>query len=223
LHWPKILQDFYREASSPGQNYLVNFKFQRMLQRIVSLSFRLFAFLFGITGFSQSPYQFGITKTTPLCANGSVNLSISGVEPQDQVTITWSTGQTGVQSLAALEEGDYSVSISINQDTIHKLDTTLYFTMDKPECPVNISRQFTPNGDGYNDLFYISNLNYYPNFELEIYNKWGQRVHHQKNSFTPWDGKWAGANVPDGTYYFVFFFDTADKNKLLKGDISILR
>jgi gliding motility-associated-like protein len=194
-----------------------------MLLRFFFLSFRLFAFLAGMAGFSQSPYQFGLTKTAPLCASGSVSLSIAGTAPQDQVDITWSSGQTGVYYLAALEEGDYSVSVSIHQDTLHKLDTTLYFAMPGPECPVSISRQFTPNGDGYNDLFYISNISYYPNFELEVYNKWGQRVHHQKKSFTPWDGKWAGANVPDGTYYFIFFFDAGDKNKLLKGDISVLR
>lgn len=194
-----------------------------MLLRFFFLSFRLFAFLAGMAGFSQSPYQFGFTKTAPLCASGSVSLSIAGTAPQDQVDVTWSSGQTGVYYIAALEEGDYSVSISIHQDTLHKLDTTLYFAMPRPECPVSISRQFTPNGDGYNDLFYISNISYYPNFELEVYNKWGQRVHHQKNSFTPWDGKWAGANVPDGTYYFIFFFDAGDKNKLLKGDISVLR
>ena len=194
-----------------------------MLQRIPSLFLRLFAFLFCMAGFSQSPYQLAIIKTTALCANASVSLSIAGTDPLDQVSVSWSSGQTGVYYLPSLNEGDYSVGISIQQDTLHKLDTTLHFSIDKPECPVSITRQFTPNGDGYNDLFYVNNVNYYPNFELEIYNKWGQRVHHQKSSFTPWDGKWAGMNVPDGTYYYVFFFDSGDKNKLMKGDISILR
>lgn len=173
----------------------------------------------GLPALCQNTYQFEITKAPVICDKGSASLSMQGTDPGDTLTITWSTGQTQVSSLSNLDEGDYSVTIHIQ----NKLDTSLYFSIDKEECPVSISRQFTPNGDGYNDFFYIGNVSSYPDFELEIFNKWGQRVHRQKGNYVPWDGTWAGTRVPDGTYYFVFFFDSSNKNKLLKGDVIILR
>ncbi len=90
-------------------------------------------------------------------------------------------------------------------------------------CKVSVGSYFTPNGDNYNDHLYVSNWESYPNFELEIYNKWGQKIHSQKAKYVPWDGTWAGTKVPDGTYYFVFFYDASIKSKLLKGDFTILR
>lgn len=183
--------------------------------------FRYLAFIFtgSFTVFSQQAYQFTISKLPVICEKGSVSLTIAGTDPMDTISITWSSGQTQVTSLNHLEEGNYSVSINIK----NKLDTTLAFTIDKEDCPVSISSQFTPNGDGYNDFFYIGNVNNYPHFELEIFNKWGQRVHRQKESYVPWDGTWGGIKVPDGTYYYIFFFDASNKNRLLKGDVSILR
>ena len=169
--------------------------------------------------FSQNAYQFEIGKTYALCSKASASLSIAGTDVGDTITVSWSTGQSQVNTLTGLDEGSYAVNINIKS----KLDTNLYFTIDKEECPVSISQQFTPNGDGYNDFFYIGHVGNYPNFELEVFNKWGQRVHRQKGNYTPWDGTWGGIKVPDGTYYYVFFFDAGNKGKLLKGDVSILR
>jgi hypothetical protein len=48
-------------------------------------------------------------------------------------------------------------------------------------------------------------------------------VHSQKGTYTPWDGKWNGINVLDGTYYYVFYYDGGNKHDLVKGDVTILR
>ena len=48
-------------------------------------------------------------------------------------------------------------------------------------------------------------------------------MHSQKQNYTPWNGTWNGVNVLDGTYYYVFYYDGSNKDKIIKGDITVLR
>ena len=66
----------------------------------------------------------------------------------------------------------------------------------------------TPNGDGINDRFVITNLIEglaYPINQLDIYDKWGSRVFHAVNIQRDdqfWDP--AKTNTPTGTYFYRF-------------------
>ena len=63
---------------------------------------------------------------------------------------------------------------------------------------------FSPNGDGINDFFRIDGLQRYPNHELTVFNRWGNRVFHSKNYKNDWDGTWSDRQLPDGTYFYLF-------------------
>lgn len=158
-----------------------------------------------------------LTSVNEICLKGSAEIQISG--GKQPYTINWSTGAGNVNSIKDLDAGDYSVNV---KDSTNK-DTTVTFTIAKEECPVVVSNHFTPNDDNYNDKWQIGNTYHYPEFELYVYNKWGQQVHHQKDHYIPWDGRWNGLDAPDGTYYYVFYYKKSDKNKFLKGDVTILR
>ena len=71
---------------------------------------------------------------------------------------------------------------------------------------LNIFNTFTPNGDGVNDLWNITNLTTYPNAVLEVYDRQGQKVYRSQGYSTPWDGIYAGARLPAGTYYYIIDF-----------------
>ncbi len=168
--------------------------------------------------FSQtSTFSVTLSFTNEICQKGSAGIQISGGKLP--YTISWSTGAGNVTEIYNLNAADYSVTI---KDSTNK-DTTIVFTVKKEECPVIASNHFTPNGDNYNDTWQIIHTINYPEFELYVFNKWGQQVHHQKNTYTPWDGNWLGIAAADGTYYFVFYYKASDKNKFLKGDVTILR
>ena len=66
---------------------------------------------------------------------------------------------------------------------------------------------FSPNGDGVNDLFYIEGVENFPNNELNIFNRWGNEVHFEKEYLNTWDGSWNGKILPDGTYFYVFQYE----------------
>lgn len=67
----------------------------------------------------------------------------------------------------------------------------------------------SPNGDGKNDSFIIEGLQFYPNSEVWIYNRWGTEVYHTENYQNDWYGtsqsnlNIGGDELPEGTYYYI--------------------
>jgi gliding motility-associated-like protein len=169
--------------------------------------------------FCQTNHIITISVVNEECKKGAAGIQIEGLSTNDTLSIFWSNGQSNINSINNLDAGDYSVQVIIK----HSIDTTINFNISKEECKVIVANHFTPNGDNYNDYLQISNIQNYPNFELFIFNKWGQQVHSQKQNYTPWNGTWNGINVLDETYYYVFYYDANNKHKTLKGDITILR
>ncbi len=91
---------------------------------------------------------------------------------------------------------------------------TASFLIQTEKCAPFIPQGFSPNGDGINDVFEISNLlNIYENFELEIYSRNGNLIHSGRNQDGFWDGIatkgliFKGKLVPVGTYYYVLFLN----------------
>lgn len=84
-----------------------------------------------------------------------------------------------------------------------------------------VSNLMTPNGDGYNDTWYIDNVEYYLECEVSIYNRFGNLLYNKTGYMNDWDGKHAGQNLPDGTYYYVI--TCPGTNEVFKGGITILR
>jgi gliding motility-associated-like protein len=182
--------------------------------------FLSFFFLFTEIKMQAQSYTISSSHTDQECSKGAAGVNISGLATNDTLLITWSTGQTNVSSISDLEAGDYSAQVTIK----NKKDTTITFKVEKIECKVVISNHFTPNDDGYNDTWGISNTEFYPNFHLYVFDKWGQQVHKQSGTYTRWTGNLGGSgiSVADGTYYYVFYYE-GNGGKLLKGDVTILR
>ena len=82
---------------------------------------------------------------------------------------------------------------------------------------------FSPNGDGENDLFSVPGLIETPNFEMEVFDRWGNSVYKYKNngSLSPdwWDGRSTGnmtlskgQQVPAGTYFYLIQYNDGNKS-----------
>jgi gliding motility-associated-like protein len=91
---------------------------------------------------------------------------------------------------------------------------TTSFLLTTENCAPFIPQGFSPNGDGINDEFEISNLlNIYENFELNIYSRDGNLIHTAHNADGFWDGVatkgllFTGSIVPVGTYYYVLILN----------------
>lgn len=68
----------------------------------------------------------------------------------------------------------------------------------------------SPNGDGANDFFVVEYINLFPNreFQLMIYNIWGDMVYKNLDYRNDFEGKGnatmmiMGRELPDGVYYY---------------------
>jgi gliding motility-associated-like protein len=92
-----------------------------------------------------------------------------------------------------------------------------------PYCikPMNA---FTPNGDGINDRWLITDGNCLIGVRAQVFNRYGSRVFESPNYDNTWDGTYKGKHLPDGTYYYVLEFVLLNgKRQVLKGDVTILR
>ena len=86
-------------------------------------------------------------------------------------------------------------------------------------CTVNLPNVFTPNGDKINDEF-KPELCDSTNFNLIVYNRWGNVLFETSRYYASWDGRTtSGEMCSDGIYYFVVTTDT----KKEKGFIQLVR
>ncbi len=89
-----------------------------------------------------------------------------------------------------------------------------------------IPNAISPNGDGKNDVWRLDFINvYYPDAEIEIFNRWGERIFYSRGYNNVWDGSYNGDPLPVGTYYYVINLHDKDPSKqsIFKGSILILK
>lgn len=69
---------------------------------------------------------------------------------------------------------------------------------------LNISQAFTPNGDGINDTWVISNIENHPNSVVRVFNRWGTEVFTSRNYQNDWDGHYKGnsSSLPESSSYY---------------------
>ncbi len=82
----------------------------------------------------------------------------------------------------------------------------------------------SPNRDGFNDVFYISEIEKFPNSELKIYNRWGNIVFQTKNYQNDWRGTWKNdLELPDGTYFYRLELNEPNDNRMFEGFLELHR
>jgi gliding motility-associated-like protein len=84
-----------------------------------------------------------------------------------------------------------------------------------------VPNAFSPNGDGINDTWIITNLSIYPGATVDVFNRYGQPVFHSENSSKAWDGTYNGKPLPVGTYYYII--DLKNNEKKTAGSVTIFK
>ena len=84
---------------------------------------------------------------------------------------------------------------------------------------------FTPNGDGLNDVFRITNMKFQKLVEFNVFNRWGQMVYHNGyNIKDGWDGTFNGVPQDAGVYnYTIIVINTEGVAKYYKGSVTLIR
>jgi gliding motility-associated-like protein len=126
------------------------------------------------------------------------------------------TGQDTV--FQNLSSGPHTITLEDQNQCFLSFEVILESEVPEIEIP----NGFTPNGDGMNDIWELSDLSeLYPNMQIQVFNRWGQMVFSSKGYSNPWNGKRHGQDLPTATYYYII----ALSNDIdpLQGNVTIIR
>lgn len=177
----------------------------------------------------------------------TIRLTVQADYATDQVTLNWSAYEGWPAGVARYEvwgklddEQEYKLVQQLDNSTFNlaNLDGTAGFihryrikavavnaTWESwsNEAEVTFEHKlvipniFTPNGDGFNDTFYIPKIELYPENELTILSRTGKEILR----LARYNSTWNGDNVVAGTYYYQLYIKRLDK--FYKGWVEIVR
>jgi gliding motility-associated-like protein len=96
---------------------------------------------------------------------------------------------------------------------------------DNCACKFYVPNAFTPNNDGLNDVFLPRYQCDFSNYELRVFNRWGQMVFRSESPSNGWDGTMSGSRQPVGVYVWQLTYKDAITGKAttLKGTVALIR
>jgi gliding motility-associated-like protein len=120
----------------------------------------------------------------------------------------WSNNSEN-QFITITEPGTYSVTVT-NQFGCSAEGEFLVL----PQYDLIFPNVITPNGDGINDFFQITNIEYYPENNLQIFNRWGTLIYETEG----YNNQWKAPDIPDGVYFYTFTW----KENAYNGSLTII-
>ena len=138
----------------------------------------------------------------------------------EKVDFTYAPSTIG----ASLNSPDVSLTKSALNDFNHDV-----FALAEIEFEINVPGGVSPNADNFNDNFVIENLEYFPENELIIFNRWGDVVYEAKPYLNDWSGQvngsmiLAGEEVVDGTYFYILKLTPDGNDDVYKGSFELRR
>jgi gliding motility-associated-like protein len=139
----------------------------------------------------------------------------------DATSYRWSTGAT-TAFIEVTQPGTYSVTAYNDCGS-----ATDEITIDVKECDSRpeVPNAFSPNGDGKNDLFRPIVRGPMYDYELRIFNRWGELVYMSRDQDAGWDGTYKGQPVDVGTFVWWLSYKKTNNGPsfIIKGDVTVVR
>jgi gliding motility-associated-like protein len=140
--------------------------------------------------------------------------SAGGSMTHQNITYEWSIGEM------ALVESMLGVEYSLTNGFLQPLKILPDDILNGYSIIAN--NLLTPNGDGVNDTWTIQYLDQYPENEVSVFNRNGERVFYTKNYQNNWNGKTSNQEVLEDTYYYIIKLSKSGKVGFKKGYLSII-
>gem|GEM_PF-2623593 len=167
--------------------------------------------------------EFTTFNDTLLC--GTEELMVEINDPENHYAYQWADGYIGADRLID-SSGVYELLASNDCGTFSSGPLTIDF--GTCHCHVWIPNAFTPNGNRLNEGFGVEYDCSLETFEMEIYNRWGQKLYHTFSADDKWDGRYAGEMSATGVYlYIITYTYRNDYGSLVReskeGSLTLLR
>ena len=164
----------------------------------------------------KNPASLSLDNDTCLEGKDSLVLKATG----GFTSYNWMNTITNDSTFTITQPGKYWVEVSNSCGT--KKDSMEVFK--KCDFEIYMPNAFTPNGDGLNDYFGVSNYNKNKLVKLSIYNRWGQLIFQTTDINKKWDGSFKKNPQPMGTYVYYLEMETLHGKAITKkGVLTMIR
>jgi len=139
------------------------------------------------------------------------------------LTYNWIPGGQTTRYLVITQPGTYGLTVTDSNGCVAR---TSIWIDDFCPSDLYIPNAFTPTGNGINDYFlaYCENIQ---EFQMIIYDRWGQKLFESDDITTGWDGTFMGKQCPQGTYVYVVNYKLFDYKELQMhtkvGKVTLIR
>lgn len=169
-----------------------------------------------------------ITNNTTIFKGESILLEIG---ESCSNSIFWSPAATldhpDELSTLATPQQTTNYKVSLDNGKCISSDTVTIYVADKDKLDCNrllLPKAFTPNNDGLNERFGISNLFLIDELEyFEIYDRWGAKVWETKLMNETWDGSINGQPLNSGMYLYKIKYTCKGEERLNVNNFTMLR
>lgn len=159
--------------------------------------------------------------TPPSCPekpDGVIRSYVIGGVPGADYSYLWSN-KSPERNLKDVPQGIYTLTVTDNNGCTETEEIRV--TSPRKSC-LKIPEAFSPNGDNINDFWNIGDIEYYPDCEITVYNRWGQVVWKSARGYPkPWDGLSDGKKLPVDSYHYVIRLHSG--SKLIIGDVTVVK
>ena len=171
------------------------------------------------------------------CSSEIVTATITSSTPSDGITVEQSnyfsgnatllvtvTGGTGVLEYqldnGALQSSNVFTNVSSGLHTITAVDTQGCTYLTYEVYVIEYPQYFTPNGDGYNDTWFIAGLQ--ATDKINIFDRYGKFI-KQLQGEESWDGTYNQQQLPSTDYWFTVDYTENGNPKQFKAHFSLKR
>lgn len=141
------------------------------------------------------------------CVNYDYMIQVVNIDEIPGATVSW-TGPEGYASsepdniITGFASGDYVATVT----NAEGCSVTATVVADNTAC--FIPRGISPNNDGDNDSFDISNLEAR---NIKIFNRYGMMVYEKENYRDEWHGQSEQGTLPTGTYFYMITLSAGEQ------------
>jgi gliding motility-associated-like protein len=178
--------------------------------------------------FSSSPtlLEFGMTEIQMLDQSVGQIATWNWTYTTASGSIQTSTLQNPLFTIPTNTSGNqtFQLAVSNAQGCTSEITSVLNIVED---AALYIPNTFSPDGHAFNNVFKVAGRNIDLNqFELSIYNRWGEIIFISQDPNIGWDGAIANKGLaPIGTYTYqvVYRFVNASESETLTGHLNLIR
>ena len=138
--------------------------------------------------------------------------------------IVWAYDFSTSNKISITEARPYIFTVT-NSEGCSKSDTIRITERCEPR--IFVPNAITPNGDNINDYFTAKGIAI-RDFEMYIFNRWGEEIYYTKDIEKGWDGTYMGNIVQIDVYVYKLYYTLDDKTgdykrEQMVGTVTVLR